>query len=105
MGSLDFGELKQNGFEYPMPLVEKYQPRKIEDFIGLGGPKKLFLNLLKAPRPVTVLLVGPPGCGKTTLAMAFAEQLPGTLHHVSSQKCDVSALDRLNETDRKSTRL
>ncbi len=95
---IDFGEPKQNGFEYPMPLTEKYQPRKIEDFIGLEGPKRLFGNLLKAPRPVAILLVGPPGSGKTSMAMAFAEQLPGTLHHVSSQKCDVAALDRLNDT-------
>ena len=57
---IDFGEPKQNGFEYPMPLTEKYQPRKIEDFIGLEGPKRLFANLLKAPRPVAILLVGPP---------------------------------------------
>jgi len=97
MENLDFGEPKQNGFEYPMPLVEKYRPRKIADFIGLEAPKRLLENLLNAPRPVAVLLVGPPGCGKTTLAMAFAEELPGTLHHVSSQKCDVAALDRLNE--------
>jgi len=46
---------------------------------------------------VAVLLVGPPGCGKTTLAMAFAEELPGTLHHLSSQKCHVAALDRLTD--------
>jgi DNA polymerase III delta prime subunit len=46
---------------------------------------------------VAVLLVGPPGCGKTTLGMAFAEELPGTLHDISSQKCDVAALDRLND--------
>jgi hypothetical protein len=97
METLDFGEPKQNGFDYPMPLVEKYQPRRIEDFIGLEGPKKLFANLLKAPRPVAVLLVGPPGCGKTTLGMAFAHELPGTLHHISSQKCDVAALDRLSD--------
>ena len=80
METLDFGEPKQNGFDYPMPLVEKYQPRRIEDFIGLEGPKRLFANLLKTPRPVAVLLVGPPGCGKTTLGMAFADELPGTLH-------------------------
>jgi hypothetical protein len=29
--------------------------------------------------------------------MAFAEELPGTLHHISSQKCDVAALDRLSD--------
>jgi ATPase family protein associated with various cellular activities (AAA) len=96
--NLDFGEPQQSGLEYPMSLVEKYQPRQIEDFIGVEGPKRLFGNLLQAPRPVAVLLVGPPGCGKTTLGLAFADELPGTLHHISSQKCDVAALDRLNES-------
>lgn len=95
---IDLGEPRQNGFDYPMPLTEKYQPPKIADFIGLEGPKRLFANLLKAPRPVAVLLVGPPGCGKTTLGLAFADELPGTLHHISSQKCDVATLDRLNES-------
>src|SRR6201993_3637920 len=98
METLNFGEPRQNGFDYPLPLVEKYQPRKIDAFISLEGPKRLFRNLLQAPRPVPVLLVGPPGCGKTTLGMAFADELPGTLHHISSQKCDVAALDRLGDS-------
>ena len=97
MEYLDFGEPKQNALEYPQSLTEKYRPQRIGDFIGLEPAKKVFQNLLKAPRPVAILLVGPPGCGKTTLAMAFAEELPGTLHHVSSQRCDVAALDRLND--------
>jgi DNA polymerase III delta prime subunit len=29
------------------------------------------------------------------MALAFAEELPATLHHVSSQKADVAALDRI----------
>jgi hypothetical protein len=60
MEGFGFGEPKQNGFDYPVPLVEKYQPRRMADFIGLEGPKRVFENLLKAPRPVAVLLVGPP---------------------------------------------
>ena len=97
MENLDFSKPEQSGPGYAMPLVERYRPRKIADFIGLEGPKRVFENLLIAPRPVGILLVGPPGCGKTTLAMAFADELPGTLHHISSQKCDVAALDRLND--------
>src|SRR3989442_2447717 len=96
METLDFGQPKQNGFDYPLPLVEKYQPRKIADFIGVEGPKRLFANLLGAPRPVAVLLVGPPGCGKTGLRLAFADELTGNLPHISSQKCDVAARDPLH---------
>ena len=40
METLDFGEPRQNGFDYPLPLVEKYQPHKIANFIGLEGPKR-----------------------------------------------------------------
>jgi ATPase family protein associated with various cellular activities (AAA) len=97
VNTLDFGEPRQNGFDYPVSLTEKYQPRKLADFVGLETPKQVFGNLLKAPRPVGLLLVGPPGCGKTTLGMAFADDLPATLHHISSQKCDVAALDALND--------
>ena len=76
METLDFGEPRQNGFDYPLPLVEKYQPRKIADFIGLEGPTRLFRTFLQAPRPVAVLLVGPPGCGKTTLGLASRTSFP-----------------------------
>ena len=55
VASLDFGEPRQNGFDYPMPLTEKYQPRKIDEFVGVEGPKRLFRNLLQAPRPVAVV--------------------------------------------------
>jgi DNA polymerase III gamma/tau subunit len=85
---------------WPQSLTEKYQPKIIDDFVGLAGPKRLFNKLLKEPHPVAILLVGPPGTGKTSMTMAFAEQLPGTLHNlggIGAMKCHIQSLDRLSD--------
>lgn len=94
---MDLGQTIQHPMEFPATLAERYQPRKMADFIGLARPKQLLSRLAANPKPCALLFVGPPGAGKTALAMAFAEELPGTLHHVSAQKCDVAALDALND--------
>lgn len=94
---MGFAAPDQNGLEFPLSLAEKYAPRSIASFIGLERPKQLFANLLKNPRPCNLLLIGPPGSGKTTLALAFAEQLGGSLKHLAAQKCDVATLDKLKD--------
>jgi replication-associated recombination protein RarA len=91
----DLGEPRQHDIAFPLSPAEKYRPQSLTQFTGLVEAKKVFTALLKAPRPCNLMLVGPPGTGKTTMALAFAEQLPGTLHHISSQKADVAAIDRL----------
>jgi replication-associated recombination protein RarA len=88
---------EQSGLNFPMPLSEKYRPRHIRDFAGLGEVKRVLAGLVRAPRPCGLLLVGAPGVGKTSVGMALAEDLPGTLCHISSQKCDVGTLDQLSE--------
>jgi hypothetical protein len=95
--AFDLGQPKQNGIDFPVTLAERYQPRKIQDFVGLERPKQLMAGLLAKPRPCSLLFIGPPGAGKTATALAFAEELPGSLHHVSAQKCDVATLDALND--------
>jgi hypothetical protein len=95
--AFDLGEPEQNGIEFPLSLAERYQPRRLDGFVGLERPKLLLANLIAKPRPCALLFVGPPGAGKSAMAMTFAEQLPGSLHHVSAQKCDVASLDALND--------
>jgi len=95
--AFDLGQPSQNGIEFPLSLAERYQPRRVEDFVGLERAKQTLAGLMKSPRPCALLFIGPPGAGKTAMAMAFAEQLPGTLHHVSAQKCDVTTLDELKD--------
>lgn len=94
--SIDLGEPRQNGFEFPLSLAERYQPR-IQDFVGLTEPKRVMLGLLHTPKPCSLLFIGDPGSGKTTMAMKFAEALPAAHHHVRAQSADVAALDRIWE--------
>lgn len=76
-------------------LTEKYRPTRTSDFLGLDKAKKLCANLLANPFESYFLFVGASGMGKTTLALALAEELAAELHHIPSQSCTVDAIERV----------
>ena len=55
--------------------VEKYRPKTIEDCILPERTKKTFLDFLDKGEVPNLLLSGPAGCGKTTVAKALCNQL------------------------------
>jgi len=55
--------------------VEKYRPRKIEECILPDNIKSTFLNFLDKGEVPNLLLAGPAGCGKTTVAKALCNEL------------------------------
>ena len=55
--------------------VEKYRPKTIEDCILPEAIKKTFLDFLDKGEVPNLLLAGPAGCGKTTVAKALCNQL------------------------------
>jgi replication-associated recombination protein RarA len=87
-----FAMESQTVMEYPRSLVDEYCPKRVEDFIGIERPKKILLSLLRQPRSVACLLIGPPGCGKTTISQAFAAQLGATVWEIAAQECTADRL-------------
>ena len=55
--------------------VEKYRPRTIEDCILPENIKKTFRDFLNKGEVPNLLLSGPAGCGKTTVAKALCAEL------------------------------
>ena len=55
--------------------VEKYRPKTIEECILPEQTKKTFLEFLNKGEVPNLLLAGPAGCGKTTVAKALCAEL------------------------------
>jgi replication-associated recombination protein RarA len=76
-----------------MPLAEKYRPRAIADFVGLDKPKRILGKFATNPYQSAWIFIGPPGTGKTTMALALAEMLRAEVRHIPSQQCNVANVE------------
>ena len=59
------------------PLADRMRPRRLEEFVGqthLLAPGKPLFEAIAAGQPHSLILWGPPGTGKTTLARLIAER-------------------------------
>lgn len=77
------------------PLAERMRPKSLDDVIGqthLLGDHEILRQIVKNKEPVSLILWGPPGTGKTTLARIIASEVEAEfieLSAVTSGKKDV----------------
>jgi len=69
------------------PLAERMRPRSLDEFIGQSpvvGEGTLIRSAIEQDRIFSMILWGPPGCGKTTLARIIATETRSYFVHFSA---------------------
>src|SRR5205085_2336671 len=79
------------------PLATRMRPRSLDEFIGqehILAPGKLLRRAIEADRLPSVILSGPPGTGKTTLAHIIADMTHAKFVRLSGVESNVAEMRR-----------
>ncbi|MDR1327939.1 MAG: replication-associated recombination protein A [Heliobacteriaceae bacterium] len=90
-----------------IPLAELLRPKTVEEFLGQSNviaQNSPLLNLLKTNRLFSLILWGPPGCGKTTLARLIATKTNAQFIEMSAVTSGVKDIKEAVEAAKMSLR-
>src|ERR1035437_10485286 len=85
-----FGSVQEEGGRYvepSAPLAGRMRPRSLDELVGQDaviGPGSVLREAVEADQLPSLILWGPPGSGKTTLAMLLASRTKASFEHISA---------------------
>ncbi len=80
------------------PLASRMRPRSLDEFVGqehILAPGKLLRRAIEADRLPSVILSGPPGTGKTTLAQIIAAMTESKFERLSGVESNVAEMRKV----------
>jgi len=80
------------------PLAARMRPRTLDEFVGqehILAPGKLLRRAIEADRLPSVILSGPPGTGKTTLAHVIADMTRAKFERLSGVESNVAEMRKV----------
>ena len=91
---------------YEKPLADRMRPRNLSEFVGqshIVGEKRFLRIAIESGKIPSMILWGPPGCGKTTLARIIANEAGYQLESISAVLSGVkemrAIIDRASDSD------
>ena len=86
------------------PLAVRMRPKTLDGFIGqeeILGPDKLLRRLIESDKISSVILYGPPGCGKTTLALIISDRTKSYFERINAASNNVADIRRIIDQAKK----
>jgi putative ATPase len=86
-----------------IPLAERMRPTRLEDLIGqehLSSPKSFLYKAIKSGNVPSLILWGPPGVGKTTIANIIANEIKAPFYTLSAISSGVKDIREVIEKAR-----
>lgn len=94
--------------EKRIPLAERMRPQTLDEVIGqthLLGDREILRQIVANREPVSLILWGPPGCGKTTLARVIAKEVDAEFIEMSAVTSGKKDVERVIEHARQNWNL
>ena len=82
------------------PLAYRMMPRTLEEYVGqehIIGKDKILYRTIKADRISSIILWGPPGCGKTSLAKVISNTTKSKFYKINAVKSGVAEIKKIVE--------
>jgi len=101
---MDLFEKEKTKLKTNEPLAVRMRPKTLDGFIGqehILGPDKLLRRLIESDKISSLILYGPPGCGKTTLALIISDRTKSNFERINAASNNVADIRRIIDQAKK----